>query len=620
MPIKTLVVHKISYFNAVLFYLLSFFWRIKTLAYRDTRVKDLIGSRVQLLDWNDYGDNEVINKYGLEVSVPTWSEKISLIDVDGSFKITVNSYEVDVSEKIRKDLGSTFQHYYNFLKFKSLEEEYINGLDIYLINKYTDFTVPRSPYLFFRLISRLNILFEHFEAQTTRTIRLCQGIKRLISSLWNGSKQFKQTPIVLEALNSSEISLEEENLSFTSLLQDTDLQQEEVLFLLHLPIPEAITKKLDELGIQYAQSVLDLGCMLSKTDYFNVVMASAYSFIRTLLGLFKISAANETYLHHPRLVCWSYLSKTLKVKTYVNSLSHGTFANYDVLLLNEMQINTVMYNFSANSMVTTKNIEIDPFHLSYSRILHKFSTVWTKSYAQEVQKKYRGDFQIKVTGPVMAAKAQFTEEDIETFRRKYIGTTKASTIYIGAFDIAPQAKGWAAGLLAYVPSIYSEDFCSTFIEDIERLTQEDLDIVILYKAKRDTLNATLDRYAGILKRTKKNPQWITLNTSVNPWISILLSDIVVGIPFTSICIAAHSKSIPFLYHNAGYTVRFPITPSLSPYMSHSYDSLYRKINLILEKKLDYKTLSQEFCEKDSVHGFNQKFVDFLRNPKGDMIA
>jgi len=326
------------------------------------------------------------------------------------------------------------------------------------------------------------------------------------------------------------------------------------------------------------------------------------------------------------LVCWSYLSKILKIKTYVNSTSHGIFANYDVLLLNAMQVNTVMYSYSANSMVLSKNIAVEPFHLSYSRILHKFLTVWTKHYAQVFKKrKFRGGFQIKITGPLMAAKSHFTEEDIEIFREKYIGTPKASAIYIGAFDIAPQMRGWAAESTAFVQSIYSGDFCSTFLEDIERLIQEDLDIVILYKAKRkrdwrSSYNILPDRIVGVLERMEKTPQWITLDNNINPWIPILLSDIVVGIPFTSICIAAHSRSIPFLYHNAGHTVRFPTIPFLLPYMTHSYDSLYQKINLIVEKKLHYNSIGDEFCEKEPAHGFNQEFVNFLRNPKGDMSA
>ena len=90
---------------------------------------------------------------------------------------------------------------------------------------------------------------------------------------------------------------------------------------------------------------------------------------------------------------------------------------------------------------------------------------------------------------------------------------------------------------------------------------------------------------------------------------MLLSDLVAAIPFTSICLAAASRGIPFVFHNANEWMKFHSYDEHGPRITKSYEDLKRLVMATPER---HETNLQDPIEANIAQGF----VDFLRDPKG----
>ena len=159
--------------------------------------------------------------------------------------------------------------------------------------------------------------------------------------------------------------------------------------------------------------------------------------------------------------------------------------------------------------------------------------------------------------------------------------------------------------------MYSEDYCCSFLEDVFRLFQEE-DISVIYKPKRNWESGhhpCPSRISAILHQVQGNSRWTTLRANINPWIPVLLSDLVVAIPFTSICFAAQSRAIPSVFHDPGHTIRY-----------HSYGEYESRISNSYERLALYVSETEARQDIEGEIGTNgdtaQRFVNFLRDPKG----
>ena len=113
---KILVFHQINHFNFLLCYVMSFFWEIKTFRFYNKQIKNQL-KRVSLFDWNEHCDWEECIKYTFQKTVKLWAKQVRLIDKDKIFKITIDGEQIDISRKVKKELGVVFQQYHLFQKF-----------------------------------------------------------------------------------------------------------------------------------------------------------------------------------------------------------------------------------------------------------------------------------------------------------------------------------------------------------------------------------------------------------------------------------------------------------------------------------------------------------------------
>jgi polysaccharide biosynthesis PFTS motif protein len=607
---KTLVFARVSYGNIALCLVLSWFFRIQCFKFRNSQLRRLCGGRVTLFDWDSHGDWEEITHFCSTVTNPTWSKETK--PAGGPLRISVDGYDVDVTEKMFKELGPAFQDMFQLAKFGKEHEEYLPGIDAYLIARHTTAQIHVGSTFCLRVCARLNMLAEHLEGQSVRLVRIMQDGAHLIRSFYSSSRPWRAS-IVAEA-HVSELSLDTEDRSFAWLLRDTDLSPTEILYLVSVGTPKGILAELRDRDIQIVDSVFDLGRGLSWGSRFAVLWIVFTSASRVALGTMDPSILNEAYRWYPRLMCWSRLKSAMGIQTYVDTVSSALIGSYLTVFFRKLGVHTVMHTYSMNSSMSSCRIPQPEYHQSYSRFLHEYMTVWTREYALKIRQNYTRDLRFYISGPAMAGRSNYDQSEIDHLRSKYCGEGQEGRLVVSVFDVPPQVPGWASGNHALASGIYSEDFCCSFFEDVFRLFREE-GIAVIYKPKRaweSGHHPCPRRLSDIFEQVADDARWTTLPALINPWIPVFLSDLVVAIPFTSICMAAQSLNVPFAFHNAKGIIKHHSNREHESRISHSYEQLAGFVSQA-KKRRD----SGQGCKQSEV---GQGFVDFLRDPKGLSIG
>ena len=603
---RTLIVARVSYGNIALCLILSRFFRLECLSFRNSSLRRLSAGRISLFDWESHGDPEEITEFCHTVISPTWARDVK---PQAALRIRVNGQDVDVTEKMFKELGPAFQSMQQLERFGGEHEEFLPGIDAYLIARHTTAPVRVGSSLVLRFCARLNMMAEHLERQVARFIQIMRDGARLVRTFGTPRCSMKAS-IVVEIVNSNELSLDSDKLTFAWLHGDSDLSPQEILYLLPGGIPTGLREGLHTSGIQAVESIFDLGGLLNWADRIATLRVVFASLARTTLGMAAPSILNEAHRWSPRLICWHRLKPIVGIETYVDSLSSALTGSYDTLFLKSLGVNTVMHTYSMNSSAASSRIPVPEFHLSYSRFLHEYMTVWTRQYGQSVRNRYSRDLRFYISGPAMAGRSNYQQSELTELRSRYCPKWRTERLAISVFDVSPQVPGWAAGNHSFVQSMYNEDFCCTFLEDICRLVLEE-NFSIIYKPKRNwqsELNPVPGRMEKVFQKMAGDRRWITLSAETNPWIPVLLSDLVVAIPFTSIALAAESRDVPFVFHNANGEIKFHSYGDYESRITHSYEELKR----IVEQTPERDRAPVQDTERPSI---SQGFVDFLRDPK-----
>jgi len=627
---KALVFARVSYGNIALCLALSCFFRIQCFNFRNSRLRKLSAGRITLFDWDSHGDCEEIVHSISTVTNPTWARKTK--PAAGQLRISVDGYDVDLTEKMFKELGPAFQDMCQLARFGGEHEEYLPGIDAYLIARHTTAPIHVGSTIFLRICARLNMLAEHMEGQAVRFARIMQDGARLLRSFRFSRRQWRAS-IVAEVTHVNELSLDTEYRSFAWLHSDTDLSPRDILYLVSVRTPRGILAELRARDIQIVDSVFDLSSELSWKGKFAVLRMVFTSALKVAVGTMTPSILNEAYRWYPRLMCWNRLKSTMGIQTYLDTVSSALIGSYLTVYFKRLGVHTVMHTYSMNSSMSSSRIPLPEFHLSYSRFLHEYMTVWTRQYAVKIRSNYSEDLRFYISGPSMAGRANYDQSELDHLRSKYCGEGQVGRLVVSVFDVPPQVPGWNYGNFSLVTGMYTENFCCTFFEDVFRLFREEA-IMVIYKPKKDwesddhplaqqdsgaarssrpsSLRAPTNpcprRLADIFEQVAEDARWVTLPALINPWIPVLLSDLVVAIPFTSICLAAQSRNVPFVFHNAEGTIKYHSNSEHESRISHSYEQLAEFVSRT-KKRSDG---SVQGCKRA---GVTQGFVDFLRDPK-----
>ncbi len=213
--------------------------------------------------------------------------------------------------------------------------------------------------------------------------------------------------------------------------------------------------------------------------------------------------------------------------------------------------------------------------------------------------------------------AQFSGDQI----RKNTLNLQQNWFYVGVFDTAPlDAKKAGGGFHAFHSDMNDDAYWTQFMADMEQLMEEFKDLAILYKPKRDFLkpNSRFQKPSFLnllLERQKENPRWVIMDSEINPWIPVMASDLVVGMPFSSTCFAALNKHRAFLFHDSQNKLRHTFYEDLHSYVSHSTEELIQKVKDIRKGTLNYESLRDTayYVPLATDRRFAQNFTEFLRN-------
>ena len=616
---KTLIFNNINYSNFWFCFLLSKIWTVKTFQFGNYRIKKWL-KHIPIVKWEDYLHWEELNKYVFEQTFVIWAKTIKFVDADNIFINRIDDVEINVSQKIQKDLGPIFERLHLFQTFRKENELLISGIDIYYIGKYTDYSLEDKT-IVFKWIESINICLEHLGRQLFYSVRHIYFIGIGCKSMRKKGNitQLQKTKIIWCAVSGrSEMSSDRDNLNCLWILNNSDLEKEEILFILPRVGVEQISHDLKRLGINYICFPIELVRFFPSKLKIKMLIFLFKQIGVFIKGFVKISLRNEFNANKLSMVIWKNIIPSLDIKTYVNSVSHALCGSYDLVLLNRLSVNTVMYCYSANSEPVSIKEKLNSFHLSYSSFLHKSMVVWHNSYAQRIYNNYENKPILKISGPLVPGKEKYSKEELAAYREKVLKKSFRNPFIVSVFDVAPKITQSGGILITIINGVYSEKYCTDFIKDIDRLMEEIPELVILYKPKKNFSGGEIKLPDGIEKMLiKNNPRWINLDIT-NPYLPILVADLVISIPFTSTNIVALNKGKAFLYHNPNHYIKYHSYGELERYITHSYDALREKVIAIMNKKVQFDDLKKTgFYVQEPKGGFTQGFVEFLRNPEDE---
>ena len=268
---------------------MSFFWEIKTFRFFNPWIKNRL-KRVSLFDWNEHCDWEECSNYTFQKTVKLWAHQIFLIDKENIFKVTIDEEQIDISGKVKKELGNEFQQYHLFQKFGQANEVYIHGLNTYYLQKYTDYPVEKKQNLVLILIDSANIFLEHIGKQVYYSLQHLYRIKNCIQSLLIRKLPQKKFKIIWNAVaGPDEISLDKSQFNCLWILENTDLKKEDVVFILPKVGIQKIVTELNKRQIHYIQNHLELIKFLPFKQRLKIALFSISLTPAIFKGFFKLS-------------------------------------------------------------------------------------------------------------------------------------------------------------------------------------------------------------------------------------------------------------------------------------------------------------------------------------------
>ena len=435
-------------------------------------------------------------------------------------------------------------------------------------------------------------------------------VVRLIGSAWRQISRLQRTsgtPLSCSAdllwtgISPAEIADSERQLDFAFLVARGLIDPSRCVFILPTEPGLAARARLAALQLRWVRADA-LGSM-----HWKFRLSATLSILASCLKGMMFGAFSPEFLASAMTRCEGSavfrLAQSLGIRAYLTSVTACWPEQSEVSLLGDAGIHTVNWSYGANTFCYS-SIEPAFRDLGIPRSISSASHIWIWSddVRDWLTARHLGNPpEVRETGPVMCGDSRWCAMPPKEARRRYGLGFSEEQVFISVFDVPPLSR---EGRLAvgHGPSNFPAGMLDRFFSDCELLLEEFDDVVLIVKPKR-ALADRFREYPPAMERVlsgrssgSASGRILVLPHNIDPYIPVALSEISIGVPFTSPVMVARNSGRMGYFHDARSEVLHFRPKGLKPLMTHGIDELRRAIEQAIGVQRPYAWVGDDPIE------------------------
>lgn len=548
--------------------------------------------RLKFLEWEEYFSADEIVFYRSE-ALKAW-EKILPAFPPKPWHIAYDNRSIDFSKKVKQDLGQSFE--YLFL-FKEIQKKRSNNPNIYVIESldfaYLSRIIPAELFSCKTAAfpSKLNVFCDILSSYFN-LVRKFLSLARFTGKIYLSKNPSHKEPIIpvrylWDAVNPNELSISPAKRYFPWIADGNRISIKDVIFL----IPNGEERVMREIEASPYQA-------FNMENLYRIIPKKLLlSHLRHLL-IFIPKMAVPAVFRYEHLIKSHYMTKVLTYKPlieylkpccFVTSLSSIGSENPAIEYMNCKGIKTILYCYGGTIYSFVQDTYPTDFrNITYANMISSQIIVWNEMFKNAIEEYPQSNLHIKVIGPLMPGDEKVFN-NIDRLKENYMpgeDCNRNQMKYISFFDVSAATKQWNIENRSnsIFPLAHTEEYCTAFIRDMLKLLEDMDNIILLFKPLRSLTKKKFSyspEFRDAVEKIRKNKRGVILDDDVNPWVPIAISDMCIGIPFTSAIMAAMHYGRTSIYHDPTGIVVQHRYQEISANVTHGYEQLKHKVEKFL---------------------------------------
>lgn len=608
---KVFFIPEINLVNYLFFYLLSFFVSIKvynlsSFAKKFNRKWIHFLKTRESMDWEEFPilrEKTAEIWEGVSVNFESWGrDKLFGTEIE-IFKAVCEEFKLKLESLI------VMEHIANFSENVVL----IDDFSMFYLKK-----ILKRKKGNFSWLSTFNILMSVFNYFIENIIFTSYTFISFIDGIVKNKKLRLKIKYIYDGVSPLELSISEENYTFSWLVDGDKIKKDEIFFLLPWPdfqvIDTAFYPEKDRTFLtDYPRYVNRYA------TYENILLAAKETIKQLVFSILNPSIKNIIkYKIKVQILRWAPFVHSFKPKIYI--ANSGTIGNENplVLYLNSLGILTITW-FYGVSFISFLNKRKSNFKTAF--YCHKLASryIFWNNYLRKFFEEHSqyNNVEFKVLGPLMSSDESVMQMNKISLGRKIGLNFKHNFKYIAMFDAPPPSEIFIQNNPQFFDlTTVNKDYNELFIKDILKLLDDYKELFLIYKPKRSLTSGKFyysEELKEIFEEMKNNPRVKILDYRVNPWLAIALVDMCIVMPFGSPAFAALHYGRSALFHDPMNIASNHRYETISELITHSYPELKKKVKLWLFDNKEITSLKgiEEFIGCSPKENSSEKFREYL---------
>ena len=362
--------------------------------------------------------------------------------------------------------------------------------------------------------------------------------------------------------------------------------------------------KLQELNIRRPVfTLIELTQSLSFSQKFSILLKTTGLFFKNFFKFNMIDFFLADALY--KSLIWKSFSLNTNLRWIATSISENWPSPAEFEVLHNFNIKTILWSYSLYGFRATTSKPFANKSLIMSLSNYSHILMWTPEISELHERDEIRVFDIDwkkqyhISNPILNGRMGHLKLNQKSALNKLGIEFNSQQIYISIFDLVACKKNYR---LSRAIEPYMTDVCQdAFYENLVSILKEMPNLTFLFKPKRgiasnlhlpklrqDIIDQKLEK--DLLKRI------IVLEESIDPFLVIKASHLVVTSFFTSPSAIAQNWGIPSAYFEPTHQYRYTASRELSHILLGDSNSIKEKIKLV-EAKKDNEIIFNDYTEK-----------------------
>jgi len=624
------LVSEIHPLNLLIFWALSFFMKVE--AYWIHRMCPRgLARRIAVVDLGTYLTWSETAWFRSRV-VQLWEGVLENFP-ENSWTLRHGGHRLNFTTKAKQDLAA---HFERLLLLQEVKRRIGPDSRVYIIDspqfRYLRKLDPSADFFSYPSLAGiswinvfLGLMFDYVYSRARMCLRIQAMLHGCLPNALRQSAHAEPIPFFWDAVASNELTLDANRRFFPWIVDGMRITAEDVLFILPGHANHRARPDLQSSGYR-AFTIPDLYKLIPVSILLSGVRDLLVFIFRYILPVPRPLASIQMAGYFAGVMKFKPAIEHLKPSCYITNVSRLGIEDPVIVYLNVIGVTTVMYCYSANAhMFAGGHRTCDLRTVNYGNILASRLVVWHEQFKEYVQEHPQVETTIDVIGPLMAGDESVIESPPYVLRN-VLGvrpTGKGDDLrYISFFDVTVLSKEYKLAVNYYADP-YTEEYTSAFLRDMMRLLEDFDNIALIFKPKKSLVGASFfhnNEFHDLVEELGNSGRGLMLDDDINPWISIALADLCIGMPFTSPPLAAMHYGIPGLFHDPTGIALHHRYHSVTYCITHDYDQLRTKVrSLVLDNSSNKGDKEVVWSQARGLIGeypgtnSNERFREFLRD-------